>query len=164
MANSQTRCYHHKDNSLQTGSISCSSPCSGCLTICREVNINYVVMQHMPNGDKHLSCHSHQDIHLVVFPILASNDVAVPSFMPGMLCRLLISSGNSLSQISSILAWHFSLCASAMSSSSRSCDIMSISARLTTPLSDAVMTSMPWWLMMRPCISLTNSSGGGNPL
>ena len=24
-------------------------------------------MQHMPNGDKHLSCHSHQDLHLVLF-------------------------------------------------------------------------------------------------
>ena len=56
-----------------------------------------------------------------------------------------------------------SLCASAMSSSSRSCDIISISARLTTPLSDAVMTSVPWWLMMRPCISFTNSSGAVIP-
>ena len=92
-------------------------------------------------------------------PISAINDVAARSFMPGMVCNRFNSSGNSLSQISSILAWHFSLCASAMSSSSRSCDIMSISARLTTPLSDAVMTSMPWWLMMRPCISFTNSSG-----
>ena len=50
-----------------------------------------------------------------------------------------------------------------MSSSSRNCDIMSISARLTTPLSDAVMTSMPWWLMMRPCIRFTNSSGAVIP-
>ena len=24
-------------------------------------------MQHMPNGDEHLSCHSHQDLHLVLF-------------------------------------------------------------------------------------------------
>ena len=96
-------------------------------------------------------------------PISAINDVAARSFMPGMICNRFNSSGNSLSQISSILAWHFSLCASAMSSSSRNCDIMSISARLTTPLSDAVMTSMPWWLIMRPCISLTNSSGAVTP-
>ena len=27
-------------------------------------------MQHMPNGDGHLSCHSHQDLHLVLFPHL----------------------------------------------------------------------------------------------
>ena len=27
-------------------------------------------MQHMPNGDEHLSCHSHQDLHLVLFPHL----------------------------------------------------------------------------------------------
>ena len=27
-------------------------------------------MQHMPNGDEHLSCHCHQDLHLVLFPHL----------------------------------------------------------------------------------------------
>ena len=27
-------------------------------------------MQHMPNGDEHLSCHSHQNLHLVLFPHL----------------------------------------------------------------------------------------------
>ena len=33
MVNLRTRCYHHKDNSLLMGGISCSSLCSGCFTI-----------------------------------------------------------------------------------------------------------------------------------
>ena len=31
-------------------------------------------MQHMPNGDEHLSCHSHQDEGLLLQPVLVPSD------------------------------------------------------------------------------------------
>lgn len=52
------------------GGISCLSLYKGRFTICFEVNIIRVVMQHMPDSYEHLSCHGDQDLHLVLSPDL----------------------------------------------------------------------------------------------
>lgn len=78
-------------------------------------------------------------------------------------CSRSNASGNFSLQISSILAWHFSLCFSARSTSSRNRSIMSIPSGPITPLSEAGMTSLPWWQMMRSCMSFTSSSGSVIP-
>ena len=41
----------------------------GCITIVigSEVLVVCLVMQYMPYGDEQLSCHSHEDFHLVLF-------------------------------------------------------------------------------------------------
>ena len=87
-------------------------------------------------------------------PISTINDVAERSFISGMVCSRFNSSGNFSPQISSLFSRHFSLCFSARSVSSRSCAIMSVSAGLTTPLSEARMMSLPWWLTMVPVYEL----------
>lgn len=91
-------------------------------------------------------------------PISTINDVAERSFIFGNGLQPFQLFGKLLSANLELFPRHFSPCFSARSVSSRSCAIMSVSAGLTTPLSEARMMSLPWWLTMRPCMSFTSSS------
>ena len=67
MVNLQTRCYHHKDNSLLTGGISCSSLCWGYFTISSEVNIISVFYPNWLIIRKFYLCRSLQFVSIYKF-------------------------------------------------------------------------------------------------
>ena len=67
MVNLRTRCYHHKDNSLLTGGISCSSLCWGCFTISSEVNIISVFYPNWLIIRKFYLCRSLQFVSIYKF-------------------------------------------------------------------------------------------------
>ena len=99
---------------------------------------------------------------LMSVPISAINDVAALIFTPGIVCKLCNCVEYSFSQMASILSIHSCLCCSAKSISALSCRMMSMSHSVMLPVSEAIIVSFPWWLIIRPWISSTSTIGVSN--